>query len=76
MLRQRCSVSARVSFKSSRAMSRCWGGDPNDKCVVRATVVRAHNDDVLGAHGQAILLHHNGNQRSGHDVQNEGRNSK
>ena len=34
-----------------------------DKRVVRATVVRAHDDVVLGAHCQAIPLHHNGNQR-------------
>ena len=43
------------------------GGDPNDKCVVRVSVVRAHDDVVLGARDQAILLHHNGNQRSGHN---------
>ena len=44
------------------------GGDMIDKCVVRATAVRAHDDVVLGARGQAILLHHNGNQRSRHDA--------
>ena len=38
-----------------------------DQRVGRASVVRAHGDIMLGARGQAIPLHHSGNQRSGHD---------
>ena len=38
-----------------------------DQRVGRANVVRAHDDVALGARGQATPLHHDGNQRSGHD---------
>ena len=43
----------------------------NGPRVGRGTVVRAHDDVVLGARGQAIPLHHDGNQRSWHDGRQE-----
>ena len=59
-LGQACCASARTSSQVIQELAcrvQVLDGDPIDKRVVRATVVRAHDDVVLGAHGQAIPLH-------------------
>ena len=75
MLRFRQSLVQKIQELACRVQ--VLGGDPIDKCGVRATAIRAHDDVVLGARGQAILLHHNGNQRSRHDATgNQGKGSE
>ena len=61
-----------AAFQELACRVQVLGGDPIDKRVVRAIVVRAHDGVMQGDRGQAIQIHHSGNQRFG----NEGSKSK